>query len=141
VSSRLLGVFTRVRPARQLSSRARQLNWLLEHLPHKPLFNNSLAAIMARVECAVAAKTWPVLSSGHKKAGELWTGVDSQRARRGSRLGAPAVKSSVNQKAPTEWLFNKPFVVSERKLENAARVLAHAAAEEQKRLGRLIFTC
>jgi hypothetical protein len=29
-----------------------------------------------------------------------------------------------------KWLLNKPFLVSERKLENVARVLARAAAEE-----------
>ena len=35
-----------------------------------------------------------------------------------------------------QWLFNNPFLVSERKLENAARGLARAAADEQEPLAK-----
>jgi hypothetical protein len=37
-------------------------------------------------------------------------------------------------------MFNKQFLVAERKLENTTRVLASAAADEQERLVKLIFT-
>jgi len=50
------------------------------------------------------------------------------------------LRRTVRTQCSRQWLFNKPFLVSERKLENAARVLASAAADEQERLARLMFT-
>jgi hypothetical protein len=38
---------------------------------------------------------------------------------------------TVRPKYSRQWLFNQPVLVAERKLENAARVLARAAAEDQ----------
>jgi hypothetical protein len=39
-----------------------------------------------------------------------------------------------------QWLFNQPFLIPKRKLENVARVFARAAADQQECLVRLIFT-